>query len=136
MLCCYHYWVYDANLCIFTNETLLAIAICSFPGLERAAKRARGPLAFRIFLLLDWALTPAQTCLFRMEEEGDVNYAAMLYLAAMSSVLEICFGESGFLRAAVPDIDLLFFLNYLIFFQHMLLLPQWAMAVFRWFSLI
>lgn len=71
-----------------------------------------------------------------MKEEGDVNYAAMMYLASMSVVLELLFGDAGLLATAIPDAELLHSLHYLIFFQHMLLLPQWTMAVFRAFLLI
>lgn len=116
--------------------SLVLIDKFSFPGLERTAKQARGPYTIRAFLMLDWALNPTQKGVFRMKEEGDVNYAAMAWLALMSMVLEVLFGDAGVLRQTVPDTQLLFFLNYLIFFQQMLLLPQWAMAVFRWFNLL
>lgn len=70
-------------------------------------------------------------------EIGDINYASMTALAAMSGVLELLFGpDCGLLSQAVPDAELLHHLRYLTFFQQTILLPQWAMAVFRWFLLI
>ena len=71
-----------------------------------------------------------------MKEEGDVNYASMACLATMSAVLELLFGNSGLLFHYVPDAGVLHSLHYLIFCQHMLLLPQWTMAVFRAFLII
>ncbi len=70
------------------------------------------------------------------KEQDDVNYASMAALAAMSCFLEILFGNGGLLSQSVPDPELLRALRYLIYFQETLLLPQWAMAVFRFFMLI
>jgi hypothetical protein len=86
--------------------------------------------------MLDGVLDPVQRSVFQMDKEGDPNYAAMLYLALMSGVLEILFGPSGLLFHSVPDVGILKFLDYLIMWQQMLLLPQWTMAVFRYFMLI
>lgn len=86
--------------------------------------------------MLDGVLEPTQKALFQMKGEGDVNYAAMLYLAFMSAILELLFGPSGVLFHSVPDRSILKFLDYLIMWQQMLLLPQWTMAVFRYFMLI
>ena len=107
-----------------------------FPNLERAARQSQGPLLLRAFVMLDGLLGPTQRGIFSMKEEGDVNYAAMLYLALMSGVLEVLFGPNGILFHSVPDIGILKFLDYLIMWQQMLLLPQWTMAVFRYFMLI
>ena len=104
--------------------------------LERRARQASAPLVFRTFVALDALLDPAQKNIFRMKEQGDVNYAAMATLAAASGVMELLFGDSGVLSPSVPDLGLLHGLQYLIFFQQVLLLPQWAMAVFRAFLLI
>ena len=136
--------MYICCLTVGTTFSLLTIAVTGrfilsfFPGLERAARQARGPIALRAFVILDGLLMdPAQRRVFRMKEEGDVNYAAMLVLACMSAILEVMFGQpNGLLAQSVPDAGMLYFLNYLIFCQQMLLLPQWAMAVFRHFLLI
>ncbi|KAH7624661.1 hypothetical protein NADE_001884 [Nannochloris sp. 'desiccata'] len=107
-----------------------------FPELEKTARQSEGPLPLRAFVMLDGALDPIQRGVFQMKEEGELNYAAMLYLALMSGVLEVLFGPSGVLFHSVPDIGVLKFLDYLIMWQQMLLLPQWTMAVFRYFMLI
>jgi hypothetical protein len=116
----------------FTCRFLLSF----FPNLERAARQHQGPLPLRACLMLDGVLDPIQRNVFQMKEEGDPNYAAMLYLALMSGVLEVLFGPSGLLFHSVPDIQILKGLDYLIMWQQMLLLPQWTMAVFRFFGLI
>ena len=77
-----------------------------------------------------------RSCALQSKADEDCNYAAMAATAVMSIVLEILFGSPGLLSQAVPDPEVLRGLNYLIFFQQMLLLPQWAMAVFRYFCLI
>ena len=79
-------------------------------------------------------MTPTPTV--QRESDAQCNYAAMAMLAVMSGVLELLFGSSGLLTHTIPDPELVRGLNYLIFFQQMLLLPQWVMVVFRWFAII
>lgn len=125
---------------IFSVLTVAATArflLSFFPTLEASARQRRGPSILRPLVALDpFIFAPAQRRLFHKREEGDVNYAAMALLAAMSVALEVLFGDTGLLAQSVPDTELLYGLNYLIYCQHVLLLPQWAMAVFRYYSLI
>jgi len=96
----------------------------------------KGPILLRSFVLLDALLDPTQRHVFKLKEQGDVNYASVAVLAAMSCLLEVLFGDSGLLARSVPDLELLRSLRYLIFFQQTILIPQWTMAVFRSFFLI
>lgn len=69
-------------------------------------------------------------------ESGDLNYGAMFLLALCSGLLATLLGDGGPMVNVVPDLTLLQGLRYLVYFQHMLLLPMWVFVVFRFFLLI
>ena len=97
----------------------------------------------RALLVLDPMLDPVQRGLFLRgtgaEEapRGDEPplYSAPAAIAASSILLEVLFGHGGVLANKVPDASLLWALRYLVFCQHIVLLPAWAVAVFRWYQL-
>jgi hypothetical protein len=70
------------------------------------------------------------------QEPGDLNYGAVALLAVTVSVLESLVGEGGLWLEKVPDLDLLHYMQYMVFFGHSLLLPSWVMVVLRSFWVI
>jgi hypothetical protein len=61
---------------------------------------------------------------------------ALAAIAASSILLEVLFGHGGVLADKVPDASLLWALRYLVFCQHIVLLPAWSVAVFCWYQLL
>lgn len=107
-----------------------------FPGLEKAAKTRPRAMLLRAVTAADPLLDPITKGVFRMTEQGDLNYGAMTLMAVVSGVLAVLLGQDGMLVAQVPDPGLLAALQYLVFVQHVLLLPMWTFVVFRYFMLI
>jgi hypothetical protein len=133
--------------CMWTAgiSTVLTVAMTSrflmslHPTLEKRARAPGGPLALRALCVMDPVLEPVKTKIFGLKDPEDPQYAAIAALALLSAALELMFGGAGgdgLLTAAVPDLGMLHYLQYLTFFQQMILIPQWALAVFRSFYVL
>lgn len=107
-----------------------------FPSLEKNARRKRGPMACRILTVLDPFLDPAKDGFFSTVESDAPNYATMLYLAGLCAILELLIGPGGLLEDQIPDTSVLLSLRCVLIWQQTLLLPQWALAVFRAYKLL
>lgn len=124
--------VYSAAAALLLSSRFLL----SFnPALVKKARISRRPLAVRAMLLLDHVLDPVQE-MFGMTEQEDINHASVFFLALLSIVLEILFGDSGLLNESIPNTDIVQTLHYMIYFINTIALPQWAMLVFRFYKLI
>lgn len=116
---------------LFTSRFLMSY----FPSLEKRAKQ-RPSAVLRVLTAADPILDPITRGFFRMTESGDLNYGAMALLALTSAIMTSLLGDGGLMVEQVPDLGVLQALRYLVFFQHMMLLPMWVFVVFRWFLLI
>ncbi|KAL4440614.1 hypothetical protein ABPG75_003615 [Micractinium tetrahymenae] len=116
---------------LFTSRFLMSY----FPSLEKAAKQ-RPSAVLRLLTAADPILDPITRGFFKMTESGDLNYGAMALLAFTSALLTTLLGDGGLMVEQVPDLNVLQALRYLLYFQHMMLLPMWVFVVFRWFLLI
>ncbi|KAL4420058.1 hypothetical protein ABPG77_007497 [Micractinium sp. CCAP 211/92] len=116
---------------LFTSRFLMSY----FPSLEKRAKQRPGAV-LRVLTAADPLLDPITRGFFKMTESGDLNYGAMALLAFTSAIMTTLLGDGGLMVEQVPDLTVLQALRYLVFFQHMMLLPMWVFVVFRWFLLI
>lgn len=134
------YWmsIGMGSLGVVTTLLLTSRFLMSFfPELEKRAKqRPSKAFMLRALTVADPVLDPVTKGLFRMTESGDLNYGAMFLLALCSGLLATLLGDGGPMVNVVPDLTLLQGLRYLVYFQHMLLLPMWVFVVFRFFLLI
>jgi len=117
---------------LLTSRFLLSF----FPNLEKMAKQQNGPIAFRCLIMLDYFLDPIMNSCFKDVESDAPNYAAMIYLASLCAVMQLLVGQHGILFDLIPDTQLLQLLQHILIQQQTILLPQWAMAVFRAYKLI
>lgn len=102
------------------------------PGLERQVQLRRWSLPWQAVTLFDPLLQPLRRGFFRQTEEGDLDYAAVALLAVACSLLECLVGKDGLMNDYIPSFALRDGLQFLIFFQHGLLLPCWVIVVLRW----
>ncbi|KAL4440615.1 hypothetical protein ABPG75_003616 [Micractinium tetrahymenae] len=102
------------------------------PGLERQVELRRWSLPWQAVTLFDPLLQPLRRGFFRQTEDGDLDYAAVALLAVVCSLLECLVGKDGLMNDYIPSFALREGLQFLIFFQHGLLLPCWVIVVLRW----
>eukprot|EP00887_Chlorella_sp_A99_P002234 scaffold10.g2234.t1 len=125
------------SLAVFPTIALTSRFVMSyFPGLERRAKLVGKPSLCRALMSLDPVLDPITKGWFKMTEHGDLSYGAFLMLVLSSAVLEALVGAGGLAVHSLPSLDVLVTLREVLAFQNGLILPCWAMVVFKHFSLI
>lgn len=107
-------------------------ALCSYPALEQHVEQRRWALPWQAVTLFDPLLQPVRRRYFKQTEEGDLDFASVALLAAVCSLLECLVGKDGLMLPYIPDFVLREALQYLVVFQHGMLLPCWVIVVLRW----
>lgn len=132
----YECMLLGATMTVLTLLLTSRFLLSFFPTLENMAKQQNGPIAFRCLVILDYFLDPMMDSCFKDVEPDAPNYAAMIYLASLCAVMQLLVGPHGILFDQISDMQLLVLLQCILIQQQTILLPQWAMAVFRAYKLI